>query len=239
MKIAEVSNYFRLIESGKYVCLLPNCPKNSVPIAASKSNSFFNLQRHLEKDHRDEFNSLQSQLERDPLTEFKIIQHCVEAVTINGRPLALLDDSGFMGLIGLIPGAKPTINSKNIREHIKLMASKVKEKVKNDLKNHMISVMTDIATRHHRGLLGINVQYFKDGEIKLRTIGMLEMHDRHTGETIKDMLRDCLHSYDIELGQVFAFTADNAANMEKSGKLLNSAALGELESDDEDNINAR
>lgn len=71
-----------------------------------------------------------------------------------------------------------------------------------DMRGKVISVMADVATKHHRGILGINSQYCHEGKVILRTLGMEEMTKRHTGETIADMVKNKLSSYGIPISQV-------------------------------------
>lgn len=58
----------------------------------------------------------------------------------------------------------------------------------------------------------------------LRTIGMIEMHFRHNGENIRDLIMLVLSSYDVSMDQVYAYTTDNALAMLLSAKLLDNAA---------------
>jgi len=51
--------------------------------------------------------------------------------------------------------------------------------IKAEVKNKLISL--DAASRMNRGFLGINLQYFFDSHIKLRTIGLVKLTEAHTG----------------------------------------------------------
>jgi len=53
--------------------------------------------------------------------------------------------------------------------------------IKTEVKNKLISLKVDAASRMNRGFLVINLQYFFDGRIKLRTIGLVELTEAHTG----------------------------------------------------------
>jgi len=39
--------------------------------------------------------------------------------------------------------------------------------------------------RHHRSILGINIQYTKDGKICLSTLAMIEIHEKHIAVNLK------------------------------------------------------
>lgn len=157
----------------------------------------------------------------------KLIHSCVE---INGRPLIALEDSGYQNSIEFQlkylakHGCKLTINAKTVKPHIEEMANEIRKKIKIALNGKVISVMADIATKNHRGILSINAQYYSAGRINLITLGMLEMNIRHTAENIKDMIVELLNEYEISIDQVYSFTADNAASMKLTAKLLNAAA---------------
>lgn len=237
MDSASVLTFFSLKGSGKYLCLLPSCPRNTKALATSKTNKTGSLRDHLRNCHADVFaTSIAEKKKADQaVRKLKIIQYCVEAVTVNGRPLALLDDSGSAGLIALATEShKIAINSSNVRQHIRAMASRIREKITIELKDRIISVMSDIVTKHHRGILGINIQYYSEGKIELRTVGVIEMHERHSGKTIKNMILANLRSYGVSPEQIYAYTTDSASNMIKSASLINLDAIDDVASNDGD-----
>lgn len=226
-----LSKYFSVsVENHlEFICLIASCGKR---VLVSKSNKTGNLKRHMERIHPD-IDIVPKEINEKMCYEMKkriLLQACVEMVTVNGRPLLALDDSGFRKIIDPhlqeleAAGHKLEISSKSIKEHITAMAEKVRQKIKSEMKDRVISVMADVATKHHRGILGINARYCKDGKVVLRTLGMEEMEERHTGETIANMIKNNLSSYDISVSHVHSFTSDNAKSMLKSGRLLNEEA---------------
>lgn len=247
MDNTSVLNYFRLKETGKYFCLLPSCPRNNKPISTSSTNKVGNLRRHLQLCHSDTYTNFLSENEitGQAITKLKILQYCVEAVTVNGRPLALLEDSGIVGLIGLItesngPGPKVKVNLSVIQQQIRKMASLVRAKITTELKGRILSVMVDMVTRNHSGLLSVNAQYYSKGKIVLRQIGLLEIHERHTCGMLKNMVRDNLKSYDVSFDRIYAFTTVSASSMIERAKLLdldtfNEISFSDAEGDIDDN----
>lgn len=141
--------------------------------------------------------------------------------------------------IGYEQGFK--INSSTIQQYIRKTGMRVREKIKDELKGRIISSMADIVARNRRGILGINAQYYSEGHIVLRTIGMVEIHERHSGETIKNLIRDNLNSYDMSLDQIYeyTYTTDSARSMIRSTKLTNWEALNDYADidDDDDDMN--
>lgn len=45
----------------------------------------------------------------------------------------------------------------------------------------MVSIKVDAVTRLDRSFLGINMQYIKNSKIVLRTLGLAELKEKHTG----------------------------------------------------------
>lgn len=219
-------------EKLKFRCLIDPCGKPEVFVSVSNKSS--NLKRHLQVHHKQLYENKFLDLADYELQRLKLIQSCVELVTVNGRPLLALEDSGFQKSIEFQlnhlaqNGCSLTVNSKTVRPYIERAGDAMRKKIKIDLKNRFISVMADICTKNHRAVLGINAQYYSAGKIQMRTLGMIEMHMRHTGENIKDLIMQLLSSYDVSMGQVYAYTTDHALAMLLSAKLLNAAAIEEF-----------
>jgi len=53
--------------------------------------------------------------------------------------------------------------------------------ISEDISFKLVSLKVDAVTRCNRAFLGINVQYIVNGCIKLRTIGIVELTESHTG----------------------------------------------------------
>lgn len=231
-----LSNLFRGHEKDEFCfyCLVAECGKT---IKVSKSNKLSNLKRHMSLyhptiDYNAEWKSSQNK-EYYQMKKRDLIHACVELVTVNGRPLFALDDSGFQKIIEPLlselnaAGCPVTISSHSIKPYITEMAQKLKKKLATEMQGRLLSVMADAATKNHRGILGINVQYLDNGRTVLRTLGMVEMHERHTGETIADLIKQNLLSYGIAMNQIHSFTSDNARVMLKSARLLNEHATSD------------
>lgn len=220
----------RLENELEYICNLEECGKI---VKVSKSNRTFNLGVHLSKWHPDKTpkENQQNSANYFEAKKHNLILSCVEMVTVNGRPLAALEDSGFRRIIKPIlaeldaAGYKTKIDAEAIKPHIKQMAAKLRAKLKAEMNGRIISLMADVATKNNRGILGINAQYSDNGKIILRTLGMSELRKSHTAETIADTIQENLRLYDISINQIHSFTSDNAKSMLKSGRLLNEAAI--------------
>lgn len=106
-------------------------------------------------------------------------------------------------MTGLVP---------EIKEYIVCVSAQIISQIKDEVKNKMLSVMIDIATKNNK-LIGISIQYILNGAIVVRSIGMIEMKHSHTAEYILKLLKQCLQIYDISTNNVISITSDNASNM--------------------------
>ena len=82
---------------------------------------------------------------------------CVELVTVNGRPLSCLEDSGFQKNISpFINGryGSIAINSTNIREQIPERAKEIRSQLANEFKGRLLSLKVDSAKRRGQSVLG-------------------------------------------------------------------------------------
>lgn len=169
------------------------------------------------------------------MTKQNVIDACVELVTINGRPFTLIEDSGFKKLLEpILEGFndKFSINSQNVRNQISPTAQRVRQEITNIVKNRLLSLKMDCVTRHDRSILGFNIQIIHDDALILKTLAMVELKIKHTGENLKNEVFSILKRYNILKQQIYTVTTDNGANMVKMVDLIGN----ELEEDiDEEN----
>ena len=71
-------------------------------------------------------------------------------------------------------------NVVNLKNKINEEAIEIKRQIKNEVKNEFISLKMDVVTRLSRSILGVNVQYVKNNELKIKTIGIKKLCSRHT-----------------------------------------------------------
>ena len=148
---------------------------------------------------------------------------CIEMVTKNGRPLTIVEDSGFCKIINPILDSfeeKIIINRHNIKDLIKVRADQLRYQLKTKLKGKIISIKVDSAFRLDRSILGVNIQYMDSGQIIVNTLAMLELKEKHAAEYLLQRILDVLKKYNIDIKQIYSFTSDNGANFIKTGKLF-------------------
>lgn len=101
-------------------------------------------------------------------------------------PLSIVESSPFQKILKpyvtalKLKGIDLIINRHNIKDRIAEKAEKIRESIRRETKNKVLSLMLDIATRYNRSVLGINIGFMKDGKIQIRTIGMLVLNFSHT-----------------------------------------------------------
>lgn len=160
------------------------------------------------------------------LDKAEVIEACVTLVTVNGRPFSHLEDSGLRKLLDPILaglGGSLTISRRNIGPFVIKKAEDLRQELVDEIKDRFISVKVDSAKRLSRSILGINIQYVKNGKIILRTLASKQLRDRQTGIHLKDTVCDILTEFGINLSNVYSVTTDNGANIVLAVKLMASA----------------
>lgn len=228
----KVLQYFERIESEdctkvKYKCKIENCVKEL------SGKYISNLTKHASRLHPKFFETkiLQKKSKLTlPQKRLKLIQEWVEIVTVNGRSFLHLADSGFQkvadeklkelndaGLGKDLSGPNYTA----IKKHIAYLADEVKKNIKEEVKEQFVSLMIDFATKHRRSIMGVSLQFVRNGETVSRSIGMVRTLASNTGANVLNVLVELLQSFGIEKSRVVSVTTDNAANLSSMVKILN------------------
>lgn len=159
----------------------------------------------------------------------ELVQNCVEIVTINKQPFTSLLKSGFSKIIAdklqMLEEAGFGVNlNRNldvIKDHLRATAKRIREKIENEMKGRLISLSVDIVTKNNRSILGVYAQYVLNDEIVVRCIGMVELHESHTGLYLSKLIRECISEYEVDEDQIISVTTDNGRNVIKMIKHLN------------------
>lgn len=198
----------------------------------------WNLACHLSSKHPRIYYEL-SCCKKEPIqvTRLRLLQHCTEIVTVNGRPFTSLLDSGFQSIIrktsneldaencGLNLSQK---NLDSVKNHVNQTAEKVRQKIREEVAHRPLSLLADIVTKHKRSILGVSVQYFFNGELKVRSIGFIQLSERHTGKYLAEVVITRLKDYGIDLKQIITITTDNGKNILKMVRDMTSHLLNEI-----------
>lgn len=226
-KIARSLEYFTLFcdEPGKTLFDCTICKKRI------NGNKKSNLTSHIATKHKDHYKGICSE---NPLIEhkrLKLLFDCIEVVAVNGRPLRSLNDSGILSMNESVlldlkrAGREFFLNDPNLKEvkdGLKRVAEKVREKISTEVKNRAISLLVDIVTKRGRSILGVSIQYIVGGKVFTRSVGMIHLERRHTGKYLAQLIIDRLKELGIDMKQIITITTDNGANVLKMVKDLES-----------------
>lgn len=235
----EVLSFFEYCDSNKtYKCKVGDCGQ------ILKSSYIYNLKRHIISKHNEVARSLN--LSESESSDVKkkckkisismdketLIKACVKMTTVHGLPFQTLEYNGFKDIISPIQESLGiTINSKNIHQYITKCSEKIKQTIIDEVKNKIVCLKMDSATKYDRSILGINLQYLVGPKIVIRTIAMIEVTKQHTAENLKIEVLNVLKEFNVNLSQILCITTDNGANMVKAVKLLKESL--ELETEPE------
>lgn len=156
-----------------------------------------------------------------------IWEGCVELITANALPLAVVESPAFKKIIEPYAtalrrqGIELNINKRAIKACIEKRAIEIKKQIIAETKGRLVHLMMDIATRYNRSVLGINLKYMLNGSLVIRTIGMETLHFAHTAENLRVMIIKKLEEYELSLENVFSITTDNGRNVMKAVAELN------------------
>jgi hypothetical protein len=161
-------------------------------------------------------------IKRRKLDPNSFLRGCVKLCTEENLPFSHFNSEAFRLTAGPHADALGiTINAANMPARVKSSANAIRNQIKAELKDKLFSVKVDAATKLERGLLGINAQFVDDGSIHVRTLGVIELTQSHTGEYLKSKLRTLLEeNYGFSTVQVYSVTTDNGANMVKAVSLM-------------------
>nr|XP_029732038.1 uncharacterized protein LOC115268145 [Aedes albopictus] len=156
----------------------------------------------------------------------KVVGGIVKIHTLHGLPFEAVEWEGFRDI--LEPQLKAfdlKINRHNVTEYIKTTDDGIDWLIKQELAGLTVSLKLDIVSKMYRSFLGVNCQYVSNhGIIIKRTLGIIELHNRHTGQNLKEELIMVLKHFGLEIGQAISITIDNASNMVKMVQLMSKQA---------------
>lgn len=215
-----------------FSCCVDNCDKKYTDKSAAI--------RHIRTGHKEIYNAINTnkvnqtnKAQMNPTLELRvrvnpkeIVNACVDLITVNALPLSALEYPAFKKILEpyvialKLKGIDLIINRRNIKDEINKRALKIKKLIKREVRHKMVSIMTDIASRYNRSILGVNVAYMVSGQIKVRTLGMHVIRCSQTAKNIVNIIKMDLSEYGIQLKQVMSVTTDNGKNFIKAVSLL-------------------
>lgn len=198
----------------------------------------WNLAQHLQKCHFNIYEEITGQKDSPEVKRLKFVQNCVEIISVNGRPFSYLLDSGFQAMVKeklndlKSAGCGINLSHQNlieVKEHLQKTAKQVRDEIRQETQNQSLSLLVDIVTRQRRSICGFSVQFILNGELKTRSIGMIQLLQSHTGKYIAEVIIKRLKEYGIDLKQIFTITTDNGANVLKMVRDIHEHLQNEIE----------
>lgn len=197
------------------ICSNPKSLNGSVPS---------NLVTHFKKVHKEIYLEQIAIKDEESIDvqRLKTVHSCVEMVSINSLPFSALSSSGFRSALDeklrifQLAGCGLNLADHHvteIKEKVREVADEIRNAIKSEVKNKIISVMVDSATRLGRSIFGINIQYRHNGVLKIVTLAMHQLKKSHTAQYLADVLSRVLSDYGIDLAQVLTITTDSGSNM--------------------------
>ncbi|XP_017779852.1 PREDICTED: uncharacterized protein LOC108565083 [Nicrophorus vespilloides] len=247
-KSNPVSKYFTYIDrTDLSQCEVPGCNM------MLKGKHSANLERHLQRRHPEDFHHLQlmklepkrkisetrftsikvpvkqTKLEDVKLTiavsiaQQTLVDACIELVTINSRPLNLINDSGFRKIVDPIIcglGGQLNINDESIQHLIATKAETIRDSIMKELKGKLLSIKIDCVQKMGRHIIGIYVQYIKNTRMVLQTLAIIELDNDNTSKYLEKMLLKTLERYEICIDQLYSVTMSDGSLLNKDVPLV-------------------
>lgn len=154
----------------------------------------------------------------------------ISLVVHDGLSLVTFQHAAMRTLLG--PAATQlsvSLDRDTIRHMLVSEANKLKAELKAELSSKCVFIKADAATRHTKNYMGVNVQFYKDGEAHIKTLAVKDTEGGHDSESIKRIIGTVIQEYDLH---VLAIVVDNASAMTKAVRLLNED-IATVDADDE------
>ncbi|XP_065323547.1 uncharacterized protein LOC135930663 isoform X2 [Gordionus sp. m RMFG-2023] len=218
-KIRVPENYASLCVPGQRANLKRHIFSQHPNIAANlNSNEVNNLDISTSSSQSNEKTS---QTIKIVMSKSKVYESVVGLIAINNLPINLVTYESFKLLLDpIVQSLNMTLNKHIVNDKIKYAASEIRCLIMHQVKNKLISLKIDTATRFQKSVLGVNAQFIIDDKIEIRTLGMLEIVKAHTASNLKEEIENLLKKYNICLSQIYSITVDNGANIIKTVEMI-------------------
>lgn len=228
-------------------CKINNCGK------VLKGNFVWNLRRHVIKRHNEIAQLINLSNNDTSTTESECVlinfspckksnknvkmvynskyikKACVSMCTKRGIPFSIFDIPEMKYFLDpYFEKYNVTVNAHNIVDFISEAAIKIKDIIKSELKNRIICIKVDAASRGDRKVLGVNCQFVRDGELIIRNLAVMDIIEKQTSINLKKNIQLILKDYDIALTQIGSITTDNGANMLRTAEMIKESQMDNL-----------
>lgn len=95
------------------------------------------------------------------------------------------------------PDASSVQTLANVKGFVQKAAQSVREKISEEVKHKIIHLKLDVASRHFRSQLGVNIQYYCTlrKALIVRSLGFIELLSRHTSSYLRSEVYKILDVY--------------------------------------------
>ena len=119
------------------------------------------------------------------VSHYDILLSVLKWITVDGRPLDIINDEGFQCIKGILKQIPDTLvlNQSNLRNLLRNAAQSVRTKMREVFKNNHLSIKMDGGSYHSRKFLGITAQCRKQNNIQEFsnfTLGCVEVDESQT-----------------------------------------------------------
>lgn len=172
-----------------------------------------------------------------PIDREEFINGIVRMI-VNGKPLSIMEDEGFLQIVRpILTSLNLCLNRFNIYNFVHERYLRMHNALQELLKDRLICLKVDCATRMERAFIGINLQFVHKGKIAIFTLSAIELQVRHTGSNLKKVILEELQKWNISPSQIYSITSDNGANIVKAIELADEESR-KIELDHEGNDDA-
>lgn len=217
-----------VVEDEKYKCKVCNSLLSKRPD---------NIIRHFKLKHPVEFSEIQGKqinIASSIVTREEYIDELMGLIARLNLSFNFWNDPGVRNLFsGYAEKFKVPCSSDSMTALLKPYAQGVRDRLKLELKDKLLCLKFDIASRRHRSFIGISVQFINNWKIEVRALKMATIRGKTDSISLQVLIEDCLRDFGVDKRQIYTVTTDNGANVLKTSKLLLMAST-QLEWDDEE-----
>lgn len=122
------------------------------------------------------------------LTKAETIRNCVTMAVLEKVPFTHFDSPSFRNLTAIHSiNNEITINARKVKGCVEQAAQAVREKIKVEIANKIIHLKLDVASRHFRSQLGVNIQFYCTirKALIICSLGFIELKSSHTSSYLR------------------------------------------------------
>lgn len=115
-----------------------------------------------------------------------------------------------------------------MQSNAKAVCELVKNQIKSEMNGKMLSLKIDLTHHMNRCIFGINVQYYVEDRLVVRTLAMKRYLDETTGIKLAFELKRIMEDYEFDIRRIYTITTDNGTNVMKCTKVMQALQGNEL-----------